>query len=801
MIQRRLLYLICAAYVALATIYSLATPIFEASDELWHYPMVKYVADHSLGLPQPDPQEAWRQQGGQPPLYYMLAAILTGGIDTSDMDTVRRQNPHADIGVVRPDGNANMIVHRAEAEGFPWRGATLAAHVARFFSVVLGLGTVIITYALAREIFPNWPSVAVGAAALTAFLPMFLFISGSVNNDNLSNLLGNLLMLLMARLLKVTTAPHWRVYIFNGIVTGAGLLSKLNIGFMIPLVALTLLIVSLRLRDWKPLVIGGFIAGGLTILIAGGWYWRNYQLYGDPTGLNAFLDTVGRRLARANWQQIWAERHSFTQAYWGFFGGVNVPLPDGVYTIFNVIGGVSLASSVVFLVYVISRRLRVNFNNPTPKSPPRKRRGDLKNFQAQRLPSPLVGRSAAFLAVEGLGVRGKQHPYNQPNLLPALMTILWIAITFLSYLRWTAETPASQGRLMFGALSSLSLSMAVGVMWWLPRPFQRFMIAGVVGYFAVIAIYAPFQIISPAYTPPNLPGETIAAAGIAGARFLANDGGQINMDRGWIARSHEIHPDEYARIESIFRMDEPVNRDWSLFIHLTTEDGVIITQRDVYPGQGLLATSDLLEGFEWFNPVEIRVPPAAFAPAELNIELGWYHLPTGERMRLENGDETVTIGQIQLLPRESDLDVPNPLNINFDNQMELVGYDMSDLTPAAGDEIELTLYWRGMRPIEKNYTVFAHVINPRDLTIYAGSDAQPVNGNAPTSAWTVGDIIEDRHVLTVREDTPPDIYELEIGVYSQESDGSFPRLRIVTADGGMADNFIYLSRVRVVPDN
>src|SRR5688572_8007579 len=145
MTDRRWLYLILAAYLVLATIYSVVTPIFEASDELWHYPMVKYLADNSLGLPRPDPNEAWRQEGGQPPLYYMLAAILTGGIDTSDMGMVRRINPHADIGVVRPDGNANMVVHRANEAN--WHGTMLALHVARFLSIALGLSTVIVTYA------------------------------------------------------------------------------------------------------------------------------------------------------------------------------------------------------------------------------------------------------------------------------------------------------------------------------------------------------------------------------------------------------------------------------------------------------------------------------------------------------------------------------------------------------------------------------------------------------------------------------------------------------------------------------
>jgi len=184
--QRALLALILGGYALLAVVYSLVTPLFEASDELWHYPMVQYVADHDFGLPAQDPASPgpWRQEGGQPPLYYYLGALLTRWIDTSDMEALRRINPHPDIGVVVPDGNANMVVHDAGRESFPWRGTALAMHLARFLSVLMGLGTVLLTYALGRELFPATPAIALAAAAFTAFNPMFLFISGVINSDN-----------------------------------------------------------------------------------------------------------------------------------------------------------------------------------------------------------------------------------------------------------------------------------------------------------------------------------------------------------------------------------------------------------------------------------------------------------------------------------------------------------------------------------------------------------------------------------------------------------------------------------------
>jgi hypothetical protein len=316
-------------------------------------------------------------------------------------------------------------------------------------------------------------------------------------------------------------------------------------------------------------------------------------------------------------------------------------------------------------------------------------------------------------------------------------------------------------------------------------------------YFATMTMIAPFIFILPKYATPQLlpTGETAFA-------FRQEDSatGMIGFMPEPTVLTPAVHPGEYVYAQVDWQIIDPVVRDWSMFVHLTTPEGVIISQRDIYPGGGTLATSDLPAGFHWSNPIAIYVPRTAYAPTTLDVNVGWYHLPTGERLRssLDNL-ETVTIGQVELLPNETVLDVPNPVSVNFDNQIELVGYELSTLTPAVGEPLELTLYWRGLREIEPNYTVFAHIIDPATFTIVAGSDAQPAAWTRPTSSWQVSEIIEDMHTLTITQTAVPGIYEVEVGFYLQIEDGSFQRLRIVTDDGGMADNYIYLSRVRVIP--
>lgn len=740
---QRLIFIFTAAYMMLALLYSLASPIFEVSDELWHFPVVKYLADNDMRLPPQDSSvnTPWRQQGSQPPLYYLLAAALVRHIDTTDMEWVRRVNPHPDIGLVHPDGNVNMIVHRGSIETFPWRGTTLAVHITRFFSVLLGLGTVLVTYFLAREVFPDRQIVTWLAVGLNAFLPMFLFISGSVNNDNLSNFLGNLLTLLVVKLLKAKVEPKWSVYLSLGVASGMGLISKLSIGFFMPLLLGALIVISLRIRNWRPVIRGGITISGLSLLIAGWWYWRNWQLYRDPTGLNTFLTIVGRRAYPAGIEQLWAERESFLRAFWGFFGGMNLPLPDAVYQVFNVIGGIGLLGAIGFIIFTLVHR-----------------------------------------------------QWSLERWFVALVTIVWPLGTFLAYLRWTAETPASQGRLLFVAVSSICLWIAVGLTWWLPPRLQLIICRCSLAYSAGVASVVPFLVIVPAYMPSSsVPLESSLGT------YLEPGGGQIDLQAAQLLTRH-AQPGQYIDIQTQWAIESPVTRDWSLFVHLVSPEGIIVGQRDVYPAQGKLASSDLPLGYAWEHPISVWIPQTAYSPTQLAVRLGWYHLPSGERLALSNTEDTFSIGQVSLRPRNLEVAIPNPINVNFVNQIELVGYSLSTMNPIPGESFTLALYWRALASMRRDYTAFAHLIDPSTETIYAASDVLIGTEQKPSSTWKPGDVVEDKYTLSVDPLTPPGLYEFEVGLYFQDPGGSLSRLRIIDSQGGMANNFVYLSRLFVAPD-
>ena len=140
--ERWVLAAVILLYLATGVIYSVVTPVFEAPDESYHFFVVQHIVEHrSLPVQRAETRGPWEQEGSQPPLYYLIGALLVSGIDMSDADSLLWHNPQANVGDPLNPGNKNVYVHPPEQDP-PWHGATLAVHVLRFFSIALGAATV-----------------------------------------------------------------------------------------------------------------------------------------------------------------------------------------------------------------------------------------------------------------------------------------------------------------------------------------------------------------------------------------------------------------------------------------------------------------------------------------------------------------------------------------------------------------------------------------------------------------------------------------------------------------------------------
>lgn len=227
-----------------------------------------------------------------------------------------------------------------------------------------------------------------------------------------------------------------------------------------------------------------------------------------------------------------------------------------------------------------------------------------------------------------------------------------------------------------------------------------------------------------------------------------------------------------------------------MFVHLQDEAGIVVAQRDTYPGLGLLATRKLRPGQTFADSYVIPLSETLYSPAHIEVRVGLYDFQNGER--LTTADVSYfALDEIQIKAIAGDL--PNPQSINFQNQIELVGYTLEPRIVVAGDSLQLTLYWRGQRPLDKNYSIFAHVRGGGE-TIWGQYDSWPLDGAAPTVTWTPGEIITDVRTLTIAPETPPNVYDIEIGLY----DENVERLQVITPEGNWVDNFVRLTKIRVI---
>ncbi len=808
MTEKRIMALILALFIILGISYAVVTPVFEASDELWHYPMIRHLAD---GNPLPvqvfDPAQAgpWNQEASQPPLYYYLGAALTFWIDTSDMEQIRWLNPHVDNGLITADGNINLAVHDPAAN--PWQGTLLAVRIVRIFSVFLGAATVCLTYLIGKEAAPNRPEIALGAAAMNAFMPMFLFISGAVNNDNLAVPLASLAILLMIRMVKRAggergvgsgerrTAVHnsqftIHISLFLGIVIGLALLTKEGTIGLLPLAWGTLFVASWRadsgqrqvekethpsfliphppsptpypfLRQLLPGLGQSLLDFAVVlvpvILIAGWWYWRNIVLYGDWLGWSAFIAVLGQRAQPASLAQLWDERWGFMLSYWGLFGGVNVPMWTWIYHALN---GMLVAGVAGFVVYFVK---------------------EINDLRLMIKENGLNLRSLIFNLLEFV----TSH-------FALVICLLFSGAVVYGLVQWATTTWSSQGRLVFTAVSALNVLLVVGLANLFPPRRARQAITGLSLFMFLIAALAPWLWIRPAYWP-----ETYQPNEAALQQIEVDFGGQMRLiGYDMLVSSPDarlVKPDDVVDIILEWEALTPMARDWSVFVHLNDPVlGVPIAQRDMYPGQGLRPTSLLQPGERITNYYRLKIPKTAVAPADLLVNVGLYDFYTGERLQAEGDDESAVIAALALTAVPGA--IPNPTTINFGDELTLVGYELKPRRTTPGATVDLTLYWRGRRPLTTGYTIFAQIVD-EDTTRWAANDLAPAEG---TASWPVGELQTLTMPLNLAADTPPQVYPLIIGVYTRTEDGGFQRLQLVTEDDRITqDDFLTLTKIRV----
>ncbi len=226
---------ILIAYLAVGILYAIKTPPWQAPDEPAHYNYIEYLAENlrfpvlQIGdyphdyleeikarrFPPEMSIEPLRYEFHQPPLYYLLAAV----------------------------------VYKLFA------GRLLPL---RLLSVLLGGGLLWVAYHLAKEIFPEDEALALGTTAFVAFVPMHIAMTAAVNNDTLAELILAVILWMLVRYVRKLQTSNFKAQgsrveegggteetgrlVALGVLMGLGLLTKITTLVAVP-VALAAIVV------------------------------------------------------------------------------------------------------------------------------------------------------------------------------------------------------------------------------------------------------------------------------------------------------------------------------------------------------------------------------------------------------------------------------------------------------------------------------------------------------------------------------------------------------------------------------
>jgi hypothetical protein len=354
-----------------------------------------------------------------------------------------------------------------------------------------------------------------------------------------------------------------------------------------------------------------------------------------------------------------------------------------------------------------------------------------------------------------------------------LFLCLLLLIAFIAFLQWTAQTYASQGRLLFPYVAAIMLLMASGLLEITGKrsAISRLLMSLILLFMGFFAIMTPFAVIAPAYaiTSPleSVPDDAIPVY----ARY-----GDVELI-AYETDNRRYFPGDTVPITLYWHVVEQSEQDNSIFLTFTDPDGNVIGKIDTYPGGGSLLSSTWQPGAIYADEYQIelaerstdRLLGTSGNTFLLRLHVGWWNYPTATIIQAQNQGEQVldavmldtggfgakgTLDGIRFFPVE---------NTVFGDSIRLYGYKPH------GDHI--SLFWQSEKGVFEDYTVFVQILDANNNVI-GQSDLPP---DLPTRYWQPGDRFDTHHTINYPQTPSSGEYQVIVGWYRA---GDFARLSI-----------------------
>ncbi len=180
------------------------------------------------------------------------------------------------------------------------------------------------------------------------------------------------------------------------------------------------------------------------------------------------------------------------------------------------------------------------------------------------------------------------------------------------------------------------------------------------------------------------------------------------------------------------------------------------------------------------GPDGLPRPPASTGPTWANFIIGSDWPPGDYRLQ---PDGVVALKVAENKRNFQPPPMTHPLEVNFENQMKLLGYDLPTRRVQPGSGLPLTLYWQGLQWMGENFVIFDRLLDNQGIA-WGGYD-RLAKEDYSTLLWAPSEVVADGFAVPVAPDAPDGVYHLSLGWY-RRINGEAQSLLIFNLETGEA---------------
>jgi hypothetical protein len=269
---------------------------------------------------------------------------------------------------------------------------------------------------------------------------------------------------------------------------------------------------------------------------------------------------------------------------------------------------------------------------------------------------------------------------------------------------------------------------------------------------------------------------------------------EVGGQRGWAggllvlgllaaggARTYHWYFDLWTRdAEAYYRSAADVRLAAEYLGRWNADEVTLFASNDTYRHTTIAAFCANYERLNWISGSTLVLPGDRGRPAlyvfdhtnPLDPLLARY-IPAGTLQHRELGPDGKVGFEAYLVPPDQ-IPLPQPqvpLQANLGGVLSLIGYDLN-APILSGGVLDVTLYWRVLREVDRDdYAFFAHLVD--DLGFRWGGETF---FHYPSRQWRPGDVLLFRQRIAVAPGAPPGAYTIDAGVFSPSLDARLPLL-------------------------